>query len=199
MFPDKDAEIKPRGWKKILAHEMFEYFFNFAFLAFFLIAFAWYRRLTLAEYHIRYLGYWVPLIEAAILAKVIMIGDALRVGRGLRSKPLIVTTIYRTVVFSIFVGMFTVLEHILDALIHHKSVSEGIEEIMSKGWYELVARCVLMVAAFLPFFGFKEIGRVIGENKLYALFFEGHVDQLDSLKEGESDPAKHLSSQGFRL
>jgi hypothetical protein len=46
----------------------------------------------------RYLNYWAPLIEAAILAKVIMIGDSLRVGRGLRSKPLIVTTIYRTIV-----------------------------------------------------------------------------------------------------
>lgn len=192
-MPHKN-ETKPRRWERILAHELFEYFFNFAFLAFFLIAFAWYRRLILAEYHIRYLSYWVPLIEAAVLAKVIMIGDALRMGRGLRSKPLIVTTIYRTIVFSIFVGMFTVLEHIAGALLHHKSVSEGIEEITSKGWYELVARCVLILAAFLPFFGFKEIGRVMGGNKLHALFFGGHVDEVDSLTEGESDPAKHLPS-----
>ena len=42
----------------------------------FLIAFAWYRRLILASYHIQYLGYWAPVIETAILAKVIMIGDA---------------------------------------------------------------------------------------------------------------------------
>jgi hypothetical protein len=176
MPPNNEGDTKPRGWKKILAHEMFEYFFNFAFLAFFLIAFAWYRRLILAEYHIRYLSYWVPLIEAAVLAKVIMIGDALRMGRELRSKPLIVTTIYRTIVFSTFVGMFTVVEHIVGALLHHKSVSEGIEEITSKGWYELVARCVLILAAFLPFFGFKEIGRVFGEEKIRGMFFRGHVE-----------------------
>jgi hypothetical protein len=84
-------------------------------------------------------------------------------GAGLRSKPVIVTTIYRTIVFSVFVGMFNVVEHIVGALLHHKNVSEGIEEITSKGWRKLVAWCVLIVAAFLPFFGFKEIGRVMGE------------------------------------
>jgi len=77
---------------------MFEYCFNFAFLAFFLVAFAWYRRLLLASYSIQYFGYWAPLIEAAVLAKIIMIGDALRMGREFRNKPLIVPTIYRTTV-----------------------------------------------------------------------------------------------------
>jgi hypothetical protein len=128
----------------------------------------------------RYLNYWAPLIEAAILAKVIMIGDSLRVGRGLRSKPLIVTTIYRTIVVSIFVGMFTVLEHIVGALIHHKSVSDGIEEITSKGWYELVARCVLVLVAFLPFSVSKKLD-ASGEGISFTLCSSGgHVDEGDS-------------------
>src|SRR5262245_26030398 len=62
-----DVHMKPAGWKQKLVHEMVEYYLNFVYLAFFLVAFTWYRRLTLAEYNIHYLEYWVPLVEAAVL------------------------------------------------------------------------------------------------------------------------------------
>ena len=69
------------GWKSKIVDEMVEYFLNFVYLAFFLVAFTWYRRLILAEYAISYSNYWVPLIEAAVLANVIMVGDLMRLGR----------------------------------------------------------------------------------------------------------------------
>jgi hypothetical protein len=188
-------EVKSRRWEKILAHEMFEYFFNFAFLAFFLIAFAWYRRLLLASYHIQYYGYWAPLIEAAVLAKVIMIGDALHMGRGFQNKPLIVPTIYNTIVFSVLVVLFSVIEHVVGALFRGKRASEGIAELTTTGWQGLLAWYVLIIVAFLPFFTMKEIERVFGEEKIRGMFLlRGHVEGVDSLAEGESDPAKHLPS-----
>src|SRR5215467_3140188 len=116
-------------WQNILLHEVFEYLFNFAFLSFFLVSFAWYRRLLLASYHIQYTAYWAPLVEAAILAKVIMIGDALRVARGLRNWPLAVPTLYRTVMFSLLVVLFSVIEHVVGAMVHGKKASEGIAEL----------------------------------------------------------------------
>src|SRR5689334_12154902 len=99
MAAKLETESKAQKWRTILRHEMFEYLFNFAFLSFFLVSFAWYRRLILATYDIEYTGYWAPLIEAAVLAKVILIGDALRIGHRLRNWPLAVPTIYRTVMF----------------------------------------------------------------------------------------------------
>ena len=71
-------------------------------------AFTQYRRFLLAAHDITYTNYWVAVIEALILAKVIMIGDVLRLGRGLEQKPLIYPTLYKTVVFTLFVGVFTV-------------------------------------------------------------------------------------------
>ena len=53
------------------------------------------------------------VIEALILAKVIMIGDVVRLGRGLEQKPLIFPTLYKTLVFTLFVAVFTVLEHVI--------------------------------------------------------------------------------------
>lgn len=160
-----------RGWRQVLVRELFEFLFNFAFLAMFLVAFAWYRRLVLASYHIRDLGYWMPVIEAAVLAKIIMIGDALRIGHRLRNKPLAVVTLYRTVAFSGLVVVFTLLEHIVGAWLHGKEAAEGIAEIRQKGLDEILATCVLILAAFVPFFAMKEIERAFGRERVRGLFF----------------------------
>ncbi len=166
-----ETQMARPGWKKKIVHELIEYWINCGYLAFFLIAFTWYRRLVLAEYQVDYTDYWFPLIEAAVLAKVIMLGDMLRVGRGLENKPLILSTLFRTVMFSVWVAIFNVLEETVRGLLHGNGVMGGIEEIASRGWYELLSRCVVIFAAFIPFFSFKELERVMGSEKLRALFW----------------------------
>ena len=58
-----EMQMAPAGWKKKVVHEVIEYWINFGYLAFFLVAFIWYRRLVLAEYQVQYTDYWFPLIE----------------------------------------------------------------------------------------------------------------------------------------
>ena len=159
------------GWKRKVVDEMVEYYFNFVYLAFFLVAFAWYRRLILAEYDILYLSYWVPLVEAAILAKVIMVGDLLRFGRGLERKPLLLPTLFRTVLFSVYVGVFSVLERTVRGLLHGEGLRGGLADLASKGRNELLAECVIIFCAFVPFFAFKELEGVLGADKLRDLFW----------------------------
>lgn len=177
MATNNAPKPAPKRWKQVLFHEMFEYFFNFAFLAVFLVAFAWYRRLILATYHIPYFHYWAPIIEAAVLAKVIMIGDALRIGRSLQNRPLAVATIYRTVAFSVFVALFSIAEHLIGALIRGKTFADGISEIANQGVYEVLAKCVVVLVAFVPFFSMKEIEREFGAEKIRGMFFRRRVDE----------------------
>lgn len=188
MKNETPAERHSGTWRKILVHEMFEYFFNFAFLAVFLVAFAWYRRLILAAYHIPYTGYWAPLIEAAILAKIIMIGDALRIGRSFQKRPLAVITVYRTVMFSLFVVLFSFVEHIVGAIVHGKPVADGIAEIANKGMDEVLAWYVLILAAFLPFFAMKEIERVFGAERVRGMFFKRPPSEPDSPGPDKTQP-----------
>ena len=174
------VQMAPAGWKQTIVHELIEYWINFGYLAFFLIAFIWYRRLVLAEYQVEYTDYWFPVIEAAVLAKVIMVGDYLRLGRGLEQKPLILPALYRTVMFSVWVGIFSVLEGTIRGLLHGNGLASGVEEIASRGWYELLSRCVVIFVAFIPFFSFKELERVMGAEKLRALFWRRGTPVADS-------------------
>jgi len=127
--------------------------------------------LILAEYHVQYTNYFFPLLEAAVLAKVIMLGDLVRLGRQMENRPLIYSALFRSVMFSLWVAIFSVVEETIKGLLRGNGVMGGIEDIANRGWYELLSRCVVIFAAFIPFFSFKELERVMGPEKLRSLFW----------------------------
>ena len=95
----------------------------------------------------------------------------MRLGRQMENKPLIFSALFRTVMFSLWVALFNVLEETVRGLLHGNGLTAGFEDIVSRGWYELLSRCVVIFAAFIPFFSFKELERVMGAEKLRALFW----------------------------
>jgi hypothetical protein len=171
--PDK----KKRNLKKKIVHEMVEYWINVCYLTLVFASFTQYRRLVLAAHDITYTNYWVAVIEALILAKVIMIGDVLRIGRGLEGKPLIYPALYKTAIFTLFVGIFTVLENVIKGLWKGTGFTGDLVEFLGKGPNEFLANSLVVFVAFIPFFGVKELGRVLGADKIRTLFFRRRADQ----------------------
>ena len=168
---------KKKSLKEKIFHEMAAYWINVGYLALVFAAFTQYRRFVLAAHDITYTNYWVAVIEALILAKVVIIGDALRLGRGLGQKPLIYPTLFRTVVFSLCVVGFTLIEHLIKGLWMGKGFTGGLVGFLGKGSHELLAGCLVVFVAFIPFFAFKELGRVLGEGKIWTLFFRRRAEQ----------------------
>jgi len=174
------ADKKKRNLKHKIFHEMVEYWINVCYLTLVFAAFTQYRRIILAAHDVTYTNYWVAVIEAFILAKVIMIGAVLRLGRGLEHKPLIYPTLYKTVVFTLFCVVFTVLEHAIKGLWTGTGFMGGIAEFFGKG-HELLANSLVVFVAFIPFFGVKELGRVLGQDKVQPLFFRRRdMDSADA-------------------
>ena len=171
-----NSEKKVAGWKEKVRHEFIEYWINVVYLMLVFAAFTEYRRLILASHDITYTNYGVAVIEALVLGKVIMIGDALRLGRGLETKPLIYPALYKTVVFTIFVGIFKIIEHAIIVLWNGGAVTEVVVEISEQWLLEVVANSLVVFVAFIPFFAVKEIGRVLGKEKVRRLFFRKRDD-----------------------
>jgi hypothetical protein len=86
----KIERLTEKAW-----HGLIEYAFNVAYLTFVFAAFTQYRLFLFAEYSITYINYWLALIGALILGKVVMIGSVFRLAQCLEDKPLIVPTILR--------------------------------------------------------------------------------------------------------
>jgi hypothetical protein len=154
--------------QKVIA-ELVGTFATFLFLALFFEAFALYRMLLLREYRVEYFTYAAPLVSALILAKVIVIGDAVGLGRRFEEEwPLIVSTLYKAFVFGLLAAVFHVLEEAVRALLHHQALA-GFRT--ATGGYELMARALVLFSVFVPFFAFRETHRVLGGSRLYQLFF----------------------------
>jgi len=168
-------EKRQTGWKQKLIREITEYWINFMYLAVFFGVMITYRRLILKEYEISYLNYGIAAIEAAILAKIIMIGDIMRLGRRYEDKPLVVPTIHKTIIFGILVIGFKIVEHLVRGLLHGKGLAEGLHVMISERRDEMLAYALVMFSAFIPFFAMRELGRVLGEGKIRALFFRGRT------------------------
>lgn len=143
-----------------------------AYLAVLFCTFRTYRALVSAEYHVNYFHYGVSLFEAIVLAKVILIGRFLRIGERFGDRALIIPTIYKTLTFGVFVLAFAVLEEVVEGLWHRESAHAIIRKIVVIGPWEILARVVIVLTALVPLFAAEEIGRILGEGRLFELFFK---------------------------
>lgn len=141
------------------------------YLAVLLGSFTLYRRLTYAELGVSYLTYGFKLVEALVIAKVILIGEALGLGRNYEQRPLIVAVAVKTILFTILIIAFTILEHAIEARLHGTPWARAIMTFTDKGADEMMARTLVLVIALIPFFAFLELSRVLGPGRLSALFF----------------------------
>lgn len=151
------------------------FFFVSAYLVFLLGSFTLYRRLIYAELGLGYLTYGFKLIEALVIAKVILIGEALGLGRSAERRPLIVSVAVKTGLFSILILVFNVLEQAIESRVHGQPWSSAIMSFTEKGLDEMLARTLVLVIALVPFFAFLELDRALGPNRLASLFFSSEA------------------------
>lgn len=151
----------------------------FAYLASFFLVFRFYTRLVLSEYQVNYFEYGLTLLKALALAKIILTAEALRFGERFRERPLIIPTLYATLVFTAFALVFEVLEHLIIGLFRGKGPAEVFSELLERGWPHLAGMTLVVFIAFLPFFAFRETERALGEGKLKDLFINRSASRDD--------------------
>src|SRR5271167_5017035 len=114
--------------KRKAIHEFVEFAGIFLFLAFFLCALATYSMLLLSEFHVKYLSYAFALINALVIAKVILIGEYAHLGRKYEARPLFLSAIYKTFLFSLLVFGFHIGEEVLKRLLHGANIARASHE-----------------------------------------------------------------------
>src|SRR5262245_6812928 len=128
-----EAEAPKHSTLKERALEEFKiYWIITLYLAVFLGSFTVYRRLVLREFDVAYLNYGFALIEALIIAKIILIGKAFGLGSRFERGPLILSVLYKSILFGILVFLFGILERVVEAWIHKTGwagVMQGLSEI----------------------------------------------------------------------
>jgi hypothetical protein len=154
--------------KEKAAHEFREMTIIFLYLAFFFCALATYTMLLLNRYDISYYNYGAALLNALIITKVILIGEAMHYGTKYETRPLFYSAIYKAFLYGLLVFAFHMVEEVVKRLIHGQGIVGAFQEVRLD---DVLARSVIVFCTFIPLFAFRELGRALGPEKLRALAF----------------------------
>lgn len=166
-----ELQKEKKTLKQKLFHELSEYGINVIYLTLFFGAFAVARRLTLAHFGIHVDDYFIALIKAAVIGKVIMIAAFLNISKKFEGKPLLIPVIYKTLFFVVFVILFDIIEELIRGVIRMDSFASAFDELIHQHFSKLWLGGLLMVTlSFIPFFMLKELSRIMGSAKFRNLF-----------------------------
>jgi hypothetical protein len=160
-----------QSWFSKLLIEIRTYYMLSLFLFLFLCSLSFYKNLILEKDSLSNIQYWYNFVEALILAKILLIGMFLRLGERFLERSLIIPTIYKTIVFCLFIIFFAFLEHFVVGLLSGKGLSELSATITYKYFIGIMGRIPIFISVSLPLFGLMEVSRIMGKNRLFTLFF----------------------------
>jgi plasmid maintenance system antidote protein VapI len=179
----KSATLKQKA-----IHEGQEFVGIALYLAFFFCAVVAYSSILLNQFHVSYFSYGTAIINALIIAKVILIGEYAHLGRRHESKPLLESALYKAVMFTILVFAFHIVEELIKALVHKQPSVTAFHAIRLD---ELVGRSIVVFCTFVPLFAIREIARVLGEEEFRRLFFASRKHEA-SLPTGKAGPPRRI-------
>jgi hypothetical protein len=154
--------------KQKVAHEFQDLAIITGYLGFFFCALATYSMLLLEKFNISYFVYGTALLNALVVAKVILIGEALHAGKKFERKALFFSALWKALVYSVLVLAFHFVEEMVKELFHGKSVAETFHSIRLD---DLISRSVIVFCAFIPLFAFRELRRLMGDKDFMAMLF----------------------------
>jgi hypothetical protein len=160
-----------RTLKQRAFHGLREYLVISFYLFVVFSLFAIYKSVILAEHHIDFAPHGLALINALALAKVMLVAQELHLADQFRDAPLIYPTLLKSFAFTIVLACFKIAEEAAVGMFHGKSFHESIAVFAGGSWKGVLSLTVLLFVVLVPFFGFTELRRVFGEDRLVGAFF----------------------------
>ena len=158
------------GLRKKAVHELRQYLLIsfYLFVVFSLLVV--HRSMILAEHHINYTLHGFALFNALALAKVMLTAQELHLGDQFRDAPLIYPTLLKSLVFTVVLAGFKIGEDAVVGRLQGKSFHQSVVDLGDGSWSGILILAALLFVMLIPFFGFGELRRVFGADRLIKIF-----------------------------
>ncbi len=136
----------------------------------------------LAKEHINYWPHGFALINAIVMSKVLLIAEQMNFAKRFHERRLVWSILYKSAMFSILFLVVHVAEETIKGLFDgHRffaSLPQG-EQLQL-----VLCSAAILFIALTPYFAYREVGRVVGPEKLHDLIFKerapgSRVDLVD--------------------
>jgi hypothetical protein len=111
------------------------------------------------------------LINALILAKVILVADALHAGKRRAGTTMFAAVMFKSGILAIILVCFNVVEDVLVGLFRGKTLAESVPEVAGGGLEGQLLVGLMIFVVLIPFCAFEELRRAIGQDALNDLVF----------------------------
>jgi hypothetical protein len=165
---------KATALKQKAIYEFKQFIVISLYLAFCFCAMVTYRLLLVHQFRDSWLNYSFALINAVVIAKVILIGEYAHLGKKYEARALLLSSVYKAFLFGWLVFGFHIVEEAIKRLLHGQNIASVFHDMRVD---DLLGRSLVVFCTFIPFFAFRELRRVLGEDKFSALFFHSGANK----------------------
>ena len=130
-----------------------------------------YKTAVLHGQGISFVPWGIAVVKALLLAKFMLIGQAMKIGERYTDRPLIWPTVYKSFAFLVFLVILTIIQEVVVGLFHHQSVAASLGELTGAKLYETVASIAIMLLVLIPYIAWGVLDQALGEGKLARMFF----------------------------
>jgi hypothetical protein len=120
---------------------------------------------------IEFAPWGIALVKAAVLAKFMLLGNAMKIGGRTTTSPLIWPTLRKAFAFLVLLIIMTIIEEAVVGMFHHRSITASLGELVGPRLEETLAGFLIMLLVLIPLFAFRVLDEALGEGKLVRMFF----------------------------
>jgi hypothetical protein len=120
---------------------------------------------------IEFAPWGIAVVKAAVLAKFMLLGKAMKIGDRNTNRPLIWPTLHKAFGFLVLLIIMTIIEEAVVGLFHHQSIAASLTELAGPRLEETIAGFLIMLLVLIPFFAFRVLGDALGEGRVARMFF----------------------------
>jgi hypothetical protein len=110
----------------------------------------------------------LAILKALASAKILFVAEEMGLGERFKEKPLIWPVLFKSALFAALLMIFNLLEKAIE---HKFWPHAGRDEIQLVDLQMIFCAGIVMFVALIPFFGMRELGKVVGAAQMYKLFF----------------------------
>jgi hypothetical protein len=152
-------------------HEFKRFAFIFLYLYITLGAILLMKAAVLQAHGIDFVPWGIAALKAAVLAKFILIGHALKLGDRGKFGPLIWPTLYGSMIFLLLLVILTILEDMIVGFVHGQSVAASLGDLVGRHLAETAVGICIVLLVLIPYFAFRALAAALGVERLVRLFF----------------------------
>ena len=113
----------------------------------------------------------IAIVKAVVLAKFMLLGEAIKIGGRSTTGPLIWPTLQKAFGLLVLLIIMTIIEEAVVGLFHHRSIPASLGDLFGPRLEETLAGYLIMLMVLLPYCAFRVLEEALGEGRLARMFF----------------------------